>query len=67
MSNTENSTTNPILDAYDGLTRSRDILRFMIESHMRNRDLDPGAGWILEVVETGIVDALALLNKVKPG
>lgn len=64
MSNTDLS--NPVIDACDCLTRARDILRFMIEAHIRNRDNDPGIGWILETVETGIVDALAVLGKAKP-
>ena len=41
MSNTDNTSTNPLIDACDGLARARDIIRYVIESHMRNRDLDP--------------------------
>ena len=66
MSNTENSPTNPLIDAVDTLTRARDTLAFVIEAQFRDRNNCPGAGWVLESVETAIETALALLGKVKP-
>lgn len=59
------STTNPVLDALDCLNRSRQILEYVIDMRTRTRDDDPGLGWILAEVRSGIVDAMAVL-KVKP-
>lgn len=58
------STTNPVLDALDCLNRSREILGFMLDMHTKDRDNDPGVGWILAEVQSGISDAMALLNAV---
>jgi len=55
-----------ILDASDCLNRARDIVQYMIKARTRTRDDDPGESWILAEVQTGILDALALLNTAVP-
>lgn len=51
-----------INDASDCLNRSREILEYIIDKRSVTRDDEPGLGWILAEVQTGIVDAMALLN-----
>lgn len=61
----QNPTPNIIYinDARDCLNRSREILEYVIDMHTATRDLsEPGLGWILAEVQTGIVDSMALLN-----
>lgn len=53
--------TTYIIDASDCLNRAREILDFIVDWHTKDRDQDPGVGWILAEVQTGINDAVALL------
>ena len=59
----QNPTPNTyVLDASDRLNRARQILEFVLDWHSKDREQSPGLGWTLAEVQTGIVDAMALLN-----
>ena len=51
-----------ILDAGDCLNRAKEILEYVIDMRSCTSDDEPGLGWILAEVQTGISDAMALLN-----
>lgn len=53
----------PVLDASDRLNRAKEILEFVIDWHTKDREQQPGIGWILAEVQTGIIDALARLDQ----
>lgn len=63
MSNTD---LNTVIDASDCLNRAKEILEFVMEWHSKDREQSPGLGWTLAEVQTGIVDAMAVLGKAKP-